>query len=740
MTTGFKIGAAAAAASAAYQAERRRRFMARAPWAFAVPAVCAAMTTVFEMLRFPERQSWALAAGAAFVVIPAVALALVRAFPQRPIWIGIGAANLLGLVLSAYHAIVGAQIATSIWTLTALLGAAPILLTWGWRAQALASVGVVIGYPLLLGGDTATILTWAAGGVYLCWVVGLSVLAAALIDGYLATDFALASALSERESRLQSYFDLSLVGTAILSRDRRLLEVNEELSRMLGYAPAELLRVTWSDLVPACDREPDAALFDAVLRGERAAGVREGALLRRDAAQIHAIISMRGLPGPLGPADHLILVVQDMTERLRADSEREDALVRERSARREAEAASRAMDEFLAMASHELRSPLTPILGWTRLLRAGGLSAERQGRALEAIERSSRSLSQLIDDLLDVSAIASGKLRLAPRPTEMGPIVRAAAESLRPAAEAKGVRLTTRLGDGHARVLGDPGRLQQVVWNLVSNAIKFTEPGGDVDVDVVRREGHVETRVRDTGKGLEAEWLPHVFERFWQADVTTTRRYDGLGLGLAIVRHLVELHEGTVEVESAGPGKGASFSVRLSLTTEPAAQERAPRTQLPRRLEGVRVLVVDDKADAQEIARMALEQSGVEVRTAGSAREALEILATWTPTLLVSDIAMPDEDGYALVRHLRAHETAHGGHVPALAFTALARAEDRARVLAAGFDGYVSKPVDPLQLVDAVANALDGTVSEASSDGPDAAPAAARVRRESMPPTPPSQR
>ena len=202
----------------------------------------------------------------------------------------------------------------------------------------------------------------------------------------------------------------------------------------------------------------------------------------------------------------------------------------------------------------------------------------------------------------------------------MGPIVQAAVESLRPAAEAKGVRLTIRLGDGHERVSGDPDRLQQVVWNLVSNAIKFTEPGGDVDVDVVRSEEHVETRVRDTGKGIEPELLPHVFERFWQADVTTTRRHDGLGLGLAIVRHLVELHGGTVEVESGGPGKGASFSVRLPLTTAPAAQERAPRASAPRRLEGVRVLVVDDEADAQEIARMALEQSGVEVRTAGSAR------------------------------------------------------------------------------------------------------------------------
>jgi PAS domain S-box-containing protein len=706
------MGMASAAASAAYRAERRRRFVARAPWAFAVPVACGVITTVFEVLRFPERWSWALASEAAFLVIPIVALALVRAFPQRSIGIGIAAANLLGLILNVYHAVVGAQVATSIWTLTALLAVPPILFSWGWRAQALASIGVVIGYPLMLHGDQAAVLTWAAGGVYLGWVVGLSVLAAEFIDRYLATDFELASLLSERESRLQSYFDLSLVGMAILSRDRTFVEVNGELCRMLGYAPAELLHTTWADLVPARDREPDQGLFDAVLRGERAAAVHEGTLLRSDGAPTHAIISVRGLPGTLGAADQLLVVVQDMTERWRAEWERKEALARERSARRDAEAASRAKDEFLAMASHELRTPLTPILGWTPMLRTGGLSADEQGRALESIERSGRSLLKLIDDLLDVSRIVAGKLRLKVRPTEIGPIVLAAVESMRPAAEAKGVRLEMRLTDGHERVSGDPDRLQQVIWNLVSNAIKFTEPGGVVDVDVVRTEGHVETHVRDTGKGLEPELLPHVFERFWQADVTTTRRYGGLGLGLAIVRHLVELHGGTVAVESGGPGQGSSFTVALPLTTAPAAQRRALHGQLACRFEGVRVLVVDDQADAQEVARKALESCGAEVRTAGSVMQALEMLEGWSPTVLVSDIVMPQQDGYALIRQVRAREATQGGHVAALAFTALARAEDRARLLAAGFDGYVSKPVDPVQLVDAVANAVNGTASD----------------------------
>jgi len=707
-----RIGPPSAAASAAYAAEMRRRFVARVPGAFGVLVACGAIATVFEILRFPDRRFWMLSTEASFILIGLAMLALVRAFRRRCIGIGIVVVNLLGLILNAYHALVGAQVAMCIWVLTALLCTAPVLLSWGWRQQALASIGAVVGYPLMLHGDQSAVLAWAAGGVYLGWVVGLSVLGAGFIDRYLATDFELASALSERESRLQSYFDLALIGTAILSRDRTLLEVNEKLCQILAYEPAELLRARWADLVPPAERDVDEALFDDVLCAARAAAMREGSLVRRDGARIHAVISVRGLPGPLGAADHLIVVVHDMTERRRAEREREEALVRERAARREAEAASRAKDEFLAVASHELRTPLTPILGWTPMLRAGWLGADEQRRALESIERSGRTLAQLIDDLLDVSRIVSGKLRLAVRPAEVGPIVHAAVESMRPAAAAKGVRLEVRLADGRECVSGDPDRLQQVVWNLVSNAIKFTDAGGRVDVEVVRVNGHVETRVRDTGQGIAAELLPHVFERFWQADASTTRHHGGLGLGLAIVRHLVELHGGTVAVESGGLGHGAAFTVRLPATTAAVAAEAAPAA--PRSLAGVRVLVVDDEADAQDVARRALELCGVEVRTADSAGQAIAMLESWAPTVLVSDIAMPHEDGFALIRQLRARESTEGGHVPALAFTALARAEDRHRVLAAGFDGYVSKPVDPAQLVDAVAIAARGTGSDAS--------------------------
>jgi PAS domain S-box-containing protein len=694
-----------------YRAEARRRVANRAPTGFAVLLACAAFATVLELVRFPERRAWMLAADATYLAVAAGTLAMLRAFPQRSIGIMIGAVNLLGVILNLYHVMVGAQVAMCVWTLTALLASSALFLGWGWRPQLLGAMGAMVGYSLLLRGDESAVLTWVAGGVYLGWVVGLSALGAEFIDQYLTTQFELASTLSERESRLQSYFDLSLVGTAILSPDRGLLEVNEELCRILGYRSEQLLRMSWSDLVPPDERADDQTLFTGVLNGERPAAAREGSLLRRDGAFIHASISVRALPGPLGPADHLIVVVQDMTERRRAEREREEALARERVARRDAEAASHAKDEFLAVASHELRTPLTPILGWAPMIRAGYLDADEQRRALDAIERSGRSLVQLIDDLLDVSRIVSGRLRLAVQAAEVGPIVQAGVESMRPAADAKGVRLELRIPAEAARVSGDPDRLQQVVWNLVSNAIKFTDPGGRVEVEVICEGGFVAIHVRDNGRGIGQELLPHVFDPFWQADATTARRHGGLGLGLAIVRHLVEAHGGTVTVDSGGPGKGSVFSVRLPVTAAlPRAAERPTVTaRAPRALQGIRVLVVDDEVDAQEVVRRALELCGVEVRTAGNTTQALAILEGWAPTVLVSDIAMPDEDGYALIRRLRVREAAHGGHMPALAFTALARAEDRSRALAAGFDGYVPKPVDPAQLVDAVAAAAAGS-------------------------------
>ena len=678
---------------------------------------CTACGTILEVVRFADRRLALFALDATIAAVILGSLLLLRRHPQLSIAVGIAAVNLVGLALNGYHLTIGAPVAVSIWTLTGLLCAAAFLLGWGWRPQLLASVGAASGYCLLLFGTEAAV-SWLAGSVYLAWVIGLSVAGAELISRYLAAQFELVGRLSERESRLQSYFDLALVGTAILSPHGRVLEVNNELCRILGYSSDELLGTSWNALILEEERQADQELLDRIAAGAIPAGWREGGLSTKHGDAIHAAISLRALPGPLGQADHLIVVVQDLTERRRAEQQREEALVREQTARRDAEAASRAKDEFLAMVSHELRTPLTTILGWPPLLRAGRLSGEDQRHAFDAIERSGRSLAQLIDDLLDVSRIVSGKLRLAVETTDLGAALQGALDSMRLAADAKRVQLQLSLPPRPEYVLGDRDRLQQVLWNLISNAIKFTPTQGHVGVELRREDDSAVIRVRDNGNGIDPELLPHVFERFWQADATTTRRHGGLGLGLAIVRHLVELHGGTVAVDSPGLGRGAVFTVRLPRAAAPtaaAAEDRGAVDPTMQALRGMRVLVVDDELDAQEVARRALELYGVEVRTAASTSEALAILERWSPAVLVSDVAMPDEDGIALIRRLRRREAEHGGHLRALAFTALARAEDRSRLLAGGFDGYVAKPVDPSELADAVAALAAGA---SSADGP----------------------
>jgi PAS domain S-box-containing protein len=376
----------------------------------------------------------------------------------------------------------------------------------------------------------------------------------------------------------------------------------------------------------------------------------------------------------------------------------------------DAQEANRLKDEFLATVSHELRTPLTAILGWAHLLRAGQTDEENTRHALETIERNARAQAQLIDDLLDVSRIITGKLRLDVRQIDPTAFIEAAVEALRPAAEAKAVRVLKVLDTGVVSVAGDPSRLQQVVWNLLSNAIKFTPRGGRVQVRLERVESHVEIAVTDTGAGIKAEFLPHVFERFRQADQATTRQHGGLGLGLAIVRHLVELHGGTVQAESEGEGQGATFTVRLPLVpvyhrddlsqrVHPAARDTLPAFGCPERLDGLRVLVVDDEADTRELLSVGLSQCGAEVTTADSARRALEAIEQNAPQILISDIGMPSEDGYELIKNVRALPPENGGRIPAIALTAYARTEDRLQALRAGYQMHVPKPVELAELV-----------------------------------------
>lgn len=410
--------------------------------------------------------------------------------------------------------------------------------------------------------------------------------------------------------------------------------------------------------------------------------------------------------------------VQERTAQLEASNKTKDELlIREQIIRAEAEAANRAKDEFLSILSHELRTPLNAILGWSTMLRQRTLSEDKVMRALETIERNAKSQAQLIEDILDISRIITGKLRLQVRPVNLVPVIESAIESLHLAAEAKSIRLQSVLDSEAGPLLGDAARLQQVVWNLVSNALKFTPKDGRVEIRLQRVNSHVEITVSDTGPGISSDFLPFVFDRFRQHDSTTTRSYGGLGLGLAIVRQLVELHGGTVTVVSPGIGQGTTFTVKLPVMIihlppsdpEPLKSivEAKGRVEASPTLEGLKILVVDDEADARELLSTILQKYGADVIAVASVKEALTIIETATnssPDVLVSDIGMPDEDGYSLIRKLRQFEAQRGGRLPAIALTAYARNDDRQQALLAGFQIHLTKPVDAAELVAVVAS------------------------------------
>jgi PAS domain S-box-containing protein len=516
--------------------------------------------------------------------------------------------------------------------------------------------------------------------------------------------------LRESEKRFRLIFNQQFQFMAILSPEGVLLDVNELPLRAAGVAREQVLgrlfwETPWWDGLPEMQagwpaRLASAALSDAPVfsvDSYRAAGETRVA----DA-------SITAVKDAGGRVEFFIVQASDITERKRVEEERERLL-------REAQEANRLKDEFLATVSHELRTPLTAILGWAHLMRGGSLAGESAAKALETIERNARSQSQLIDDLLDVSRIVTGNLRLDVLPVAPQSFIDPAVEAVRPAAEAKGVRLQKVLDTGVATVMGDPARLQQVVWNLLSNAVRFTPRGGRVRVRLGLVNSQVEIAVADTGAGIAPDFLPHVFERFRQADQRTNRQHGGLGLGLAIVRHLVELHGGGVRADSAGEGTGATFTVTLPVAhaqrredaqeegARPAARDTPAVHECPERLDGLKVLAVDDEPDARELIAVGLGECGAEVVTASSAREALEALAAGEFDVLISDIGMPGEDGYELIGRVRALPAGAGGVTPAVALTAYARTEDRLRAMRAGFDMHVSKPVELTELVVVVA-------------------------------------
>ncbi|WP_437878827.1 ATP-binding protein [Sorangium sp. So ce513] len=486
--------------------------------------------------------------------------------------------------------------------------------------------------------------------------------------------------------------------------------VNPAAASMLGHAPE---RLVGRDLLHTL---PDEAAGHDIFA--RCVGVAEtgepvdvevpwGAEARRRWFRIMIVQLEEGVAVHFG----------EITARKRVEEERAALFASERRARADAEEANRLKDEFLATVSHELRTPLNAILGWSHLLQAKDAAPEQRERGLQAIERNARSQARLIEDILDVSRIITGRVRLDVHPIDPGAIVGAAVESLRPTADAKGVALELAVEARDVRILGDATRLQQVFWNLVSNAVKFTPAGGVVRASVAQRGRDLHVEINDTGQGILPDFLPFVFDRFSQADSSTTRRHGGLGLGLAIVRHLVELHGGRASARSEGEGRGATFEVVLPVA-DPAqaerdgrfrarhgsAPDRAPPGAPARRIDGVRVLVVDDEADAGEIAGSMLRELGGEPRVVCSAEEALRALVEFRPDILVSDLGMPHEDGFALMHKVRALPPDEGSAIPAIAITAYARREDRQRALAAGFQVYLTKPIDAAALSEAVSS------------------------------------
>lgn len=559
----------AESATAAYRSTMARRVLARAPVACAILAACAGLATVFEVLRFPERRAWMLGADAYFLAVIAGTLYLTRRRPDDAVVILVVASNLVGVALNVYHAAVGASVALCMWTLTALLATTAVVLPWGWRHQALSSLGAVLFYPLMLATGGADALSWAAGGTYLAWVVALAVAAAGLIDQYLRADFRLTARLSEREARLQSYFDLALVGTAIVSPQRGWIEVNGEFCSILGHRRERLLATTWPEFVHPDDRDAETVLFANALGGEAARASGELRLTRADGEVVHALVSMRGLPGPSHAIDHVMILVQDVTER----SRREAAL---RRAKEVAEAGQRTKSAFLALVSHELRTPMTIISGMTDIVLGGDLAPD-QRRCLQKTKEATSNVVTFVNDVLELSRLEAGKLPLRPRSIELRPWL---AEQLQPLAWLAERRELTFAWAVHDPVVPymvtDPDRLRQILVNLVDNAVKFTERGGvTVTVDAAG-DGMLRFTVADTGCGIPEDRQDAIFDAFTQLEAPARRRIRGSGLGLSICRRLAELLGGSIAVESR-EGQGSRFHLTLPvvLVTDEARPKAA---------------------------------------------------------------------------------------------------------------------------------------------------------------------
>ena len=547
----------------------------------------------------------------------------------------------------------------------------------------------------------------------------------ATVNAFLRTRRA-EDAMRRSEARFKAVFENALHGIALVSEDQIYLDVNPAMCRLLGLPREGIVGKHASVFIPAHKK----AEAEAVALALDSKGSWRGhlPLIRSDGTvvQLDWSISFHSLPGVR------LAIVTDVTDRLAIEAERERLLASERAARAEAERANQLKDDFLATLSHELRTPLNAIVGWSQVLRSAGATKEDAAEGLESIERNAKVQAQLIEDLLDIARITSGKLRLDVRPTDPAVVIEGALQAVTPAAKAKDIEVRKVLDPAAGQVSADASRLQQVVWNLVNNAVKFTPRGGRIEVRLARADSHVHISVSDNGQGISGELLPHLFERFRQGDARTTRSHGGLGLGLAIVKQLVEMHGGTVSGRSEGEGRGATFTVSIPLSEatppepEPEASgggqppahatdaAAAPAPAGAARLDCVRVLVVDDDADARELMRRLLRASAADVAIADGVPQALSLIDSFRPHVLVSDVGMPGEDGYDLIRQVRSR-----GHadLPAIALTAFARTEDRRRALLAGYQTHIAKPVEPSQLVSAIA-ALAQTAGGLTTSAP----------------------
>ncbi|OUL19954.1 response regulator [Nostoc sp. 106C] len=507
--------------------------------------------------------------------------------------------------------------------------------------------------------------------------------------------------LRQTDDMLRAVVNASPIAIITLHVDGRVMTWNPAAQEIYGWDAKEIIDRRLP-LVSGDEQEIFERNFQRALHNETVNNL-EIQQHHKKGAVVDISLSLAPVYDAQNQPYAVVMTAVDITKRKQIEAERISLLKREQTARANAEAASRLKDEFLAVLSHELRTPLNAILGWIKLLRKGHLDQATVNRALEVIDRNTTFQAQMIEELLDLSRIIQGKLKLEIHPVNLVSVVEATAETLRPAAEAKSVEVQLILDHNLGMIAGNANRLQQICWNLLSNAIKFTPKGGQVIVRSQKVDSYAQLQVADTGIGISADFLPHVFEYFRQADASTTRSTGGLGLGLAVSRYLVEMHGGTLEVTSPGEGQGATFTVMLPFRS---AQAQIEQTQAPLdftcELRGIKAIVVDDQTDSRELIVFVLEQQGAEVISAASASEALEKLTQYKPDIIISDISMPNEDGYTLLQKVRTLLQQQGANLPALAITAHAGAEDRQQAISAGFQLHLAKPIDPSELLKAV--------------------------------------